>query len=106
MSIFIEIPSALKQYVNDHDQVEVFGNSIEEAINNLCKQYKEIKQNLYDENGNIRSFINIYLNDHDIRYANGMSSTLKNGDTIQIVPAVAGGYSTKNSLMRKNEIKQ
>ena len=93
MGIFIEIPSALKQYVDNHDQVEVEGNSIEEAFNNLCKEYKELKQNLYDENGNIRSFINIYLNDHDIRYSDGLSSAIKNGDTIQIVPAVAGGYS-------------
>ncbi len=93
MGIFIEIPSALKQYVNNHDQVEVEGNSIQEAFINLCKEYKELEQNLYDENGNIRSFINIYLNDQDIRYSDGLSSKIKNGDTIQIVPAVAGGYS-------------
>ena len=94
MGIFIEIPSALKQYVNDQDQVEVAGDSIEEAFKNLCEEHKELKQNLYDENGNIRSFINIYINDNDIRYSNGMRSTLKNGDIIQIVPAVAGGHST------------
>ena len=93
MGIFIEIPSALKQYVNDQDQVEVAGDSIEEAFKNLCEEHKELKQNLFDENGNIRSFINIYLNDHDIRYSNGLNSAIKNGDTIQIVPAVAGGYS-------------
>ena len=93
MSIFIEIPSALKQYVNNHEQVEVEGNSIQEAFINLCKEYKDLEQNLYDENGKIRSFINIYLNDQDIRYSDGLSSTIKNGDTIQIVPAVAGGYS-------------
>jgi len=98
MGIIVEIPSALKQYVNNHDQVEVLGNSIEEAFINLCLEYTELKQNLFDENGNIRSFINIYLNDNDIRYADGMGSTVKDGDSIQIVPSVAGGCSTvKNS---------
>jgi len=96
MGIIVEIPSALKQYVNNHDQVEVSGNSIEEAFINLCKDYTELKQNLFDENGNIRSFINIYLNDNDIRYTNGMQSTVKDGDFIQIVPSVAGGCSTGN----------
>jgi len=105
MGIIVEIPSALKQYVNNQDQVEVFGNSIEEAFINLCTEYKELKQNLFDENGDIRSFINIYLNDNDIRYADGMGSTVKDGDSIQIVPSVAGGYSTvNNNYMGKNGI--
>ena len=91
MSIIVEIPSALKQYVDNHDQVEVLGNSIEEVFINLCKEYKELKQNLFDDNGNIRSFINIYLNDDDIRYADGIRSTVIDGDSIQIVPSVAGG---------------
>ncbi len=91
MSIIIEIPSALKQYVKNHDQVEVSGNSIEEALSNLCKDYKELKQNLYDVNGNIRNFINIYINDNDIRYEDGMKSVVKDGDFIQIVPSIAGG---------------
>ena len=95
MGIIVEIPSALKQYVNNHDQVEVSGNSIEEAFINLCKEYSGLKQNLFDENGNFRSFINIYLNDNDIRYADGMHSIVKDGDSIQIVPSIAGGCSTE-----------
>ena len=91
MGIIVEIPSALKQYVNNQDQVEVLGNSIEEAFINLCNEYIELNENLFDDNGNIRSFINIYLNDNDIRYADGMKSSIKNGDSIQIVPSVAGG---------------
>tara|TARA_B100001250_G_scaffold330713_1_gene295660 strand:- start:160 stop:435 length:276 start_codon:yes stop_codon:yes gene_type:complete len=91
MGILVEIPSALKQYVNNHDQIEVGGNSIEEAFINLCKEHSELKQNLFDENGNIRSFINIYLNDNDIRYKDGIKSTVKDGDHIQIVPSIAGG---------------
>ena len=92
MGVLIEIPSALKQYVNNQDEVEVDGSSVEEALDSLCTQFAEIKPNLFDENGIVRNFINVYLNDDDIRYADGMNSAVKDGDSIQIVPSVAGGY--------------
>ena len=91
MGIVIEIPSALKHYVNNQDEVEVQGSSIEEAFESLCADYKELKPNLFDDNGKIRNFINIYINDEDIRYADGMSSSVEDGDCIQIVPSIAGG---------------
>ena len=91
MGVLIEIPSALKQYVNNQDEVEVDGSSVEEALDSLCTQFIELKPNLFDENGIVRNFINVYLNDDDIRYADGMKSTVKDGDSIQIVPSVAGG---------------
>ena len=94
MGVVIEIPSALKQYVNDQDEVEVSGSSVEEAIGALVAEYTELKVNLFDENGKIRSFINVYLNDDDIRYADGLKSEVQDGDSIQIVPSVAGGCST------------
>ena len=94
MGVVIEIPSALKQYVNDQDEVEVSGNTVEEAFGALVSEYTELKANLFDENGKIRSFINIYLNDDDIRYADGLKSEVQDGDYIQIVPSVAGGCST------------
>ena len=98
MGVVIEIPSALKQFVNDQDEVEVSGSSVEEAFGDLVSEYTELKGSLFDENGKIRSFINVYLNDDDIRYADGLKSKVKDGDTIQIVPSVAGGCSTvKNS---------
>ena len=91
MGVLIEIPSALKQYVNNQDEVEVVGSSVEEALDSLCTKFIELKPNLYDENGIVRNFINVYLNDDDIRYADGMNSAVKDGDSIQIVPSVAGG---------------
>jgi len=95
MGIIIEIPSALKQYVKNQDEVEVTGSSIKEALAGLCSEYDEIKQNIFDEEGNLRSFLNIYINDNDIRYINGMESNLNDGDSIQIVPSVAGGCLSK-----------
>ena len=91
MGVLIEIPSALKQYVNNQDEVEVDGSSVEEALDSLCTQFTELKPNLFDENGTVRNFINVYLNDDDIRYGNGMNTAVKEGDRIQIVPSVAGG---------------
>jgi len=91
MGIIIEIPSALRQYVKNKEEVEVFGSSIEEIFDDLCSEYNDLKQNLFDESGNLRSFLNIYINDNDIRYINGIKSIVKDGDSIQIVPSVAGG---------------
>ena len=91
MGVLIEIPSAVKQYVNNQDEVEVEGSSVEEALDSLCTKFTERKPNLFDENGIVRKFINVYLNDDDIRYADGMNSAVKDGDSIQIVPSVAGG---------------
>ena len=91
MGVLIEIPSALKQYVITQDEVEVDGSSVEEVLDSLCIQFTELKPNLFDENGTVRNFINVYLNDDDIRYADGMNSAVKEGDSIQIVPSVAGG---------------
>ena len=91
MGLLIEIPSALKQYVNNLDEVEVVGSSVEDALDSLCEQFSELKPNLFDENGIVRNFINVYINDDDIRYAEGMKSAVKDGDSIQIVPSVAGG---------------
>ena len=91
MGVLIEIPSALKQYVNNLDEVEVDGSSVEEVLNSLCKQFTELKPNLFDGDGKVRNFINVYLNDDDIRYADGMKSVVKDGDSIQIVPSISGG---------------
>ena len=91
MGVVIGIPSALKQYVNNQDEVEVQGSSVEEAFESLCSDYVELKLNLFDDNGKVRNFINVYLNDEDIRYADGMSSSVEDGDCIQIVPSIAGG---------------
>ena len=91
MGVLIEIPSALKQYVNNQDEVEVNGTSVEEALDSLCTRFTELKPNLFDGDGKVRNFINVYLNDDDIRYADGMKSPVKDGDSIQIIPSISGG---------------
>ena len=91
MTATIEIPSALQKFVNNQSSVEVSGNNVREAINDLITQFGGVKEHLFDEHGRIRSFVNVYLNDEDIRYTNNLDSEVKSGDVIQIVPSIAGG---------------
>ena len=92
MTVMVEMPSALRQFTNNQDELDSDGKNVEEVLADLCSRFPELKQNLYEEEGSIRNFINIYVNDEDIRYADGMQTELKDGDRIQIVPSIAGGY--------------
>lgn len=91
MPALIEIPSALQKFVNNHASVEVPEGNMKQAIDSLLNQYGSLKEHLFDEQGRIRSFVNIYLNDEDIRFERNLDTEVKNGDVIQIVPSIAGG---------------
>ncbi len=91
MPAIIEIPSALQRFTNSHAQFNAPGSNVGEAMNALINAHGELKQHLFDEQGNLRSFINIYVNDEDIRAKGLMEAKLNEGDSIQIVPSIAGG---------------
>jgi molybdopterin converting factor small subunit len=91
MTAKVEIPSALQKFVKDQPVVEVPAGTVKNVFSGLISEYGELKNHLYDENGQIRSFINIYLNDEDIRYAENLDTEVKAGDVLQIVPSIAGG---------------
>ena len=91
MSAKIEIPSALQKFVNNQSTVEVEGATVQDVFSNLISQYQALQNHLYDEQGRVRSFINIYVNDEDIRYAKNLETEISSGDVIQIVPSIAGG---------------
>ncbi|HKI97261.1 MAG TPA: MoaD/ThiS family protein [bacterium] len=91
MPAVIEIPSALQRFANNHSSVEVPEGSVKGAIDSLLNQYGGLKEHLFDEQGRIRSFVNIYLNDEDIRFEKNLETEVKSGDVIQIVPSIAGG---------------
>ena len=92
MTVMVEMPSALRQFADNQDELDSDGKNVEEVLADLCSRFPELKQNLYEDEGSIRNFINIYVNDEDIRCADGMQTGLKDGDRIQIVPSIAGGY--------------
>ncbi len=91
MSATIEIPSALQKYVGNQNKVDVPAGTVNQAFKDLIQRYGELEHHLYDDQGRIRSFVNIYLNDEDIRYAKNLETEVNSGDVIQIVPSIAGG---------------
>lgn len=86
------IPTPLRGYADKQDVVQVEGNTVGELLQNLTAKYSDLKKHLYNEDGRLRSFVNIYLNDDDIRYLDKEATVVSDGDTISIVPSVAGGW--------------
>ncbi|HET9410092.1 MAG TPA: ubiquitin-like small modifier protein 1 [Candidatus Sulfotelmatobacter sp.] len=87
----VHIPTPLRQYVGKQPSVEVSGTTVAEAMSALVSQHPELKRHLYTEEGKLRSFVNVYVNDEDIRYLQKEATALKDGDSISIVPSIAGG---------------
>ncbi len=87
----ILIPTPLRQFVDNKDAVDIAGASVGEALSALTTQYPDLRKNLYSDEGKLRSFVNVYLNDEDIRYLAKDKTAVKDGDTISIVPSIAGG---------------
>lgn len=85
------IPTPLRQYVDKKDSVEAGGATVGEVLAGLTGQYPGLRKNLYNDEGKLRSFVNIYLNDEDIRYLGKDATAVNDGDTITIVPSIAGG---------------
>jgi molybdopterin synthase sulfur carrier subunit len=90
MAIKIHIPTPMRQHTEGQAVVESSGACVKSLLDNLAAKYPAIKERLFD-NGQVRRFVNIYLNDEDIRYLDNMNTPVKDGDEVSIIPAVAGG---------------
>ncbi len=91
MSVTIAIPTALRQFAGGQSEVKVEAATAGEALNLLTASYAELRRHLFNDQDALRNFINVYLNDEDIRHRNGPDTPVKDGDTILIVPSIAGG---------------
>ena len=91
MSVIIRIPTPLRKLTADQDTVSADGASLSECISSLEASYPGLKERLCDKSGEIRRFVNIYVNGEDVRFLQGLATPLKDGDEVSIVPAVAGG---------------
>ena len=91
MPVNVRIPTPLRKLTKDKDTVQATGGTIQDIIESLEKQYPGLKERLYDERGELRRFVNVYLNDEDIRFAQGKGTPVKDGDEISVIPAIAGG---------------
>jgi molybdopterin synthase sulfur carrier subunit len=87
----VRIPTPLRKLTNNEELVEVNGATIAEAITELQTRYPGIGERLLDEKGEVRRFVNVYVNEEDIRFLKNQQTPLKDGDEISIIPAIAGG---------------
>ena len=87
----VMIPTPLRPFTDKQDAVELTGSTVGEILTQLTAKYEGLRKHLYNEDGKLRSFVNIYLNDEDIRYLQREETPVKSGDTLSIIPSVAGG---------------
>lgn len=90
MPVKVQIPTPMRQHTEGKPTVEAVGTTVKAVLENLGQKYPGITQRLF-ENGQVRRFVNVYLNDDDIRYLDNLESAVKDGDEVSIIPAVAGG---------------
>ena len=91
MSVLIRIPTPLRRMTNGESKVEIDSTDVGDMVEKLDSSYPGFKARLVDENGDLRYFVNIYLNGEDVRFLQGLDTATKSGDEVSIVPAVAGG---------------
>src|SRR5512137_1728766 len=90
-TIKVLIPTPLRQYAANHDAIEVQARDVREALGALVAKHDALRRHLYNDDGHLRNFVNVYLNEEDIRYLQKEATPVRDGDTISIVPSIAGG---------------
>jgi adenylyltransferase/sulfurtransferase len=85
------IPTPLRQYAGKKDSVELSGGTVGDVLAALTAEHPDLRRHLYNDEGKLRSFVNVYVNDEDIRYLNRDATPVKDNDTLSIVPSIAGG---------------
>lgn len=89
----IRIPTPLRPYANGNSSVAVVGNTVGAAVDDLTRRHPDLRQHLFEGEA-LRSFVNIYLNQEDVRYLNGVETEIGENDTLMIIPSIAGGFSS------------
>jgi len=87
----VRIPTPLQKLTQNQGEVAATGATLKDVLDDLNKQFPGIRERLYDEKGALRRFVNFYVNNEDIRFLNGETTPVKDGDEVSIVPAIAGG---------------
>jgi molybdopterin converting factor small subunit len=89
----IHIPTPLRQYADKKAALQVSGATVGEGLRNLTSEHPELKKHLFTDEGKLRAFVNVYINDEDIRYLKNADTVVKEGDEVAIVPSIAGGIN-------------
>src|SRR5256714_5435113 len=95
MAVTVFIPTALRQFAEDKQEISVDAHTVGEALDKVTGEHAELRRHLYGEQGALRNFVNVYVNDEDIRASQRLETPVRDGDTISIVPAIAGGAATE-----------
>ena len=95
MAVKVRIPTPLMKLTDNQAEVTAEGSTISEILNHLESQFNGIKERICEDNGSPRRFINVYLNEEDIRFLDGERTAVKDGDEISIIPAIAGGTGAR-----------
>jgi molybdopterin converting factor small subunit len=91
MPVTIEIPTAFRRFTDGAPKVDCTATTVADALNTLTARFPELSRHVRDDSGQIRQFLNVYLNEEDIRFLGGESCALKEGDRVLLVPSIAGG---------------
>jgi sulfur-carrier protein len=91
MAVLVKIPTQLRAAAGGEAEVEVAGGTVKEALDGLFARHDELRARLYDDDGALRRFVNVYVAGEDIRFLDGLSTPVKDGSELTILPAVAGG---------------
>jgi len=100
MAVRVIIPTPLRTYAGKRDSAEVNAGTVGDALGGLAAQFADLRKHLFTEDGKLRSFVNVYLNDEDIRYLAKENTPTRDGDTISIVPSIAGGTCARATTKR------
>lgn len=98
MAVTIIIPTALRQYAGGSSELTVEAKTTGEALDSLTTKHTELRKHLYSDQNALRSFVNVYVNDEDIRHAQRLETPVRDGDTVMIVPSIAGGITTADEI--------
>jgi adenylyltransferase/sulfurtransferase len=102
MSVTITIPTPLRQFAGGESEIQVEARTAGEALDQLTTTHSELRRHLFNDQNTLRNFVNVYVNDEDIRHVNGPETPVKEGDTILIVPSIAGGAAVLDELTGKD----
>lgn len=95
MAVNVIIPTALRQYTGGQSTLQVDAGTVGAALQQVTTQYADFGQQIFDGEGKLRSFVNIYRNDDDVRYLDGLDTPLSDRDELSIIPAIAGGTGAR-----------
>ena len=87
----LKIPTPLRQYTNGQAEVSVTGSNVESAMRNLVDQFPTLEQHIYNGNGEMRAFVNLFLGEDNVKDLQGLETPLNDGDTLRLIPSIAGG---------------